>query len=139
MWSSSNTSRAPVFSVAPILPAPILWRMSVSNVWRPGWAVRLAGVLLVGSFLLWVVHRGSARLERQPEPAGFGNGLLHGALMPMAMPNLLLGQDVTIYASRNRGRSYKLGYTVGVNACGLLFFSLGVWRVKRLRRGLGQK
>ena len=99
-------------------------------------AVRLGGILLGGAALLWVVHQASLRLERDPRPAGFGRGMMHGALMPMAMPNLLLGEDVIIYAPQNQGRSYKLGYTVGVNVCGLLFFSLGLWRVQRLRRDL---
>ena len=45
-------------------------------------------------------------------------GVLHGALMPLAWPNLLLGRDVTIYATDNTGRLYKLGYTLGVNGCG---------------------
>lgn len=56
--------------------------------------------------------------------------------MPMSMPNLLIGHDVTIYAPRNTGRSYKLGYTAGVNGCGLLFFGFSFWRVNRARRSL---
>ena len=47
--------------------------------------------------------------------AGFGRGVLDGALMPGAMPPLLMGRDVTIYAANNSGRSYKLGYTVEGN------------------------
>jgi hypothetical protein len=54
--------------------------------------------------------------------------------MPLALPNLLVGDDVTIYAPENVGRPYKLGYTVGVNGCGLLFFGFFFWRVRRWRR-----
>ncbi len=39
-------------------------------------------------------------------------------------PSLLLGKDVPIYGSTNAGRSYKVGYIVGVNLCGLVFFGL---------------
>ena len=66
--------------------------------------------------------------------AGFGRGVAHGALMPLAMPQLLFGKDVTIYASENSGRTYKLGYTVGVNTCGAVFFGLAYWRWNRWRR-----
>ncbi|HVY70181.1 MAG TPA: hypothetical protein VHH73_09655, partial [Verrucomicrobiae bacterium] len=48
------------------------------------------------------------------EPAGLGRGILDGALMPLAMPALLTGNDVPIYAANNSGRTYKLGYTAGV-------------------------
>jgi hypothetical protein len=65
-------------------------------------------------------------------PAGFGQGALQGAMMPFAMPNLMMGKDVTIYAPDNTGLGYKLGYTVGVNLCGLLFFGLFFYRVRRL-------
>ena len=54
--------------------------------------------------------------------------------MPMAMPNLLVGRDLTIYSPNNTGLTYKLGYTTGVNGCGALFFGLFFWRVSRWRR-----
>jgi hypothetical protein len=49
-------------------------------------------------------------------------GIVHGALMPVALPSLLLGNDVPIYATTSTGRIYKLGYIAGINLCGLLFF-----------------
>ena len=58
--------------------------------------------------------------------AGFAYGMLHGALMPMAMPALVAGQDVIIYAERNTGRTYKLGYTIGINLCGIVRVRHGV-------------
>ena len=51
--------------------------------------------------------------------------------MPMSMPNLLAGQDITIYSQNNTGVSYKLGYTAGVNGCGAIFFGVFFWRVNR--------
>lgn len=52
----------------------------------------------------------------------FKYGVLHGALMPLSLPSLLLGVDVPIYAAINTGRYYKIGYICGINACGLVFF-----------------
>lgn len=98
--------------------------------------LRTLTVAAVAITLGWVVQRSSALLDRDASPAGFSRGMLHGAIMPMAMPNLLIGQDVTLYAPNNTGRLYKLGYTVGVNACGLLFFGCFFWRVNRTRREL---
>lgn len=95
---------------------------------------RLVLVLVVATVMIGVVNRSSRRLDLSSEPAGFGRGLLHGALMPMALPNLVIGQDVTIYAPSNTGRLYKLGYTVGVNGCGALFFGMFFLRISRWRR-----
>lgn len=76
--------------------------------------------------------------NRDPGPAGFARGMVHGAMMPCALPNLLVGKDVTIYAVENTGRTYKLGYTVGVNGCGAIFFGVFFWRVNRWRKGLNK-
>ena len=99
-------------------------------------AVRLAMIALVFTGFLWVVQQSSASFDRSTAPAGFTRGVLHGALMPLALPNLALGHDVTIYAASNTGRFYKLGYTVGVNGCGLIFFGFFFWRLNRLRKRL---
>jgi hypothetical protein len=63
-------------------------------------------------------------------PADFKYGVLHGALMPLSLPTLLLGKDVSIYAPDNTGRAYKIGYICGINACGLLFFGAAFRRPK---------
>jgi hypothetical protein len=63
--------------------------------------------------------------------AGFGYGMLHGALMPIALPSLVIGKDVPIYAADNSGRFYKIGYICGINLCGLAFFGPIFWRPKR--------
>jgi len=97
---------------------------------------RLAMIALVASGFIWVVQRSSESFDRSTQPAGFTRGVLHGALMPLALPNLVIGRDVTIYVSNNTGRLYKLGYTVGVNGCGLIFFGFFFWRLNRLRKRL---
>jgi len=61
-------------------------------------------------------------------PAGFSYGLLHGAMMPLSLPSLVIGKDVTIYNDNNVGRIYKIGYICGVNICGLIFIGPLFWR-----------
>jgi hypothetical protein len=60
--------------------------------------------------------------------ADFKYGVLDGALMPLSLPALVMGQDVPIYAPDNSGRGYKVGYICGINLCGLLFFGLAFRR-----------
>ncbi|MCI0744318.1 MAG: hypothetical protein L0Y58_02830 [Verrucomicrobia subdivision 3 bacterium] len=98
-------------------------------------ARRLAGLVVLAVAIGWVLHHCVASVHRSSRPAGFATGLLHGALMPLALPNLLVGDDVVIYAPNNTGRTYKLGYTAGVNGCGLVFFGFFFWRVKSMARG----
>jgi hypothetical protein len=51
-------------------------------------------------------------------------------MMPISLPTLLLGKDVTIYATENTGRGYKIGYICGINLCGLIFFGVAFSRPK---------
>jgi hypothetical protein len=64
----------------------------------------------------------------EKQPAGLALGVLHGALMPLSLPSLVMGKDVTIYSPNNTGRIYKIGYICGVNICGLLFIGPLFWR-----------
>jgi hypothetical protein len=66
----------------------------------------------------------------EKEPVGFGYGVLHGAMMPISLPALLMGKDVPIYAAKNSGRGYKIGYICGINLCGLVFFGAAFRRPK---------
>ena len=98
-------------------------------------ATRLATILLLAFVIGWTLNRVAQQLDRSDRPAGFMRGLVQGALMPASMPNLLIGHDVVIYAEKNNnGVFYKLGYTMGVNACGAIFFGIFYWRLKRWRR-----
>ena len=82
-------------------------------------AVTLAVVTVVfGWFYGWASPWAFPRDQK----ADFKYGLLHGALMPLSLPTLLLGKDVPIYASETTGRGYKIGYICGINICGLFFF-----------------
>ena len=77
--------------------------------------------------------------ERDPAPAGFTRGLLHGIMMPGCMPSLMVGKNMPIYAERNTGRTYKLGYTMGVNAFGTIFFGISLWRLQKLKQDLQRR
>jgi len=92
-------------------------------------------IALVITVMFGRVLQYSVRLsQREGRLPGFATGIAHGALMPCGFPMLLAGQDLPIYAERNTGRTYKLGYTLGVNLCGAIFFGSVYWRLGRLRK-----
>jgi hypothetical protein len=104
---------------------------------KPAWwkiLFRILIILVIATLIGRALNLTAKSLNASTRPAGFSRGMLQGALMPLAMPNLLLGKDVAIYAQNNTGVSYKLGYTAGVNACGALFFGMFFWRVSRWRK-----
>src|SRR5436190_11017147 len=107
---------------APAAPAPVPKRR------LPRVALRFLIFILIAVTVEIILSRTASKLNESRAPSGFAHGVLHGALMPLALPNLLVGRDVTIYAEHNTGRTYKLGYTAGVNGCGLLFFGVFFWR-----------
>jgi hypothetical protein len=96
--------------------------------------IRILSIVVAATTFSCVVGYVSREANATAGPAGFGRGLLHGALMPAAMLNLLIGNDVNIYAANNTGRTYKLGYTTGVNACGAVVACIFFWRIKRWRK-----
>jgi len=75
----------------------------------------------------------STRYYRPDYVAGFYTGLLEGALMPAALPGLVGGKDVPIYAPNNVGRGYKIGYILGLNTCGTFYFGIAFWQPRRKR------
>jgi hypothetical protein len=95
---------------------------------RTAWGKRLilkaATLVLAGTLCGLGYNWAAPRFYGAERVAGFRLGVLHGALMPVALPSLLVGRDVPIYAGRNTGRTYKLGYIAGINLCGLVFFGL---------------
>lgn len=58
--------------------------------------------------------------------------------MPAALPALLMGKDLPIYASSNVGRYYNIGYIAGVNLCGMIFFGFGFYMPKQDQRAAVQ-
>lgn len=76
----------------------------------------------------------SSRCYQPDHVAGFPMGLLEGAIMPAALPGLVMGRDLPIYAPNNLGRPYKIGYILGLNTCGTLFFGIAFFQPRRRRR-----
>ena len=104
------------------------WRPLAKQIARK--AVTLAAVGVVfGWFFAWA----SPSAYPPDRAAGFGYGLLHGALMPLSLPSLVTGHDVRIYDDNNRGRSYKIGYICGVDICGLVFIGPLFWRPRGVK------
>jgi hypothetical protein len=92
---------------------------------------RIVGFFIVVTLVAWALQKSVAIDEAKGRPAGFVRGALHGALMPMALPALIMGRDVPIFAEHHAGQPYKLGYVVGVDVCGAIFFGLLYRRVRR--------
>jgi hypothetical protein len=85
-------------------------------------------LVVVGILFGWIYAWASPHIFPRDVNAGLGYGVAHGALMPMALPSLIIGKDVEIYATNNAGRLYKIGYIAGINLCGLVFFGSVFWR-----------
>jgi hypothetical protein len=86
--------------------------------------MKITHLVVAGMVLGWLYTWAVPRFYRAETPAGFWLGTLHGGLMPAALPSLLLGNNVPIFAANNNGRNYKLGYILGINLCGFIFFGL---------------
>lgn len=83
--------------------------------------------LILGLAYDWAVPR----FYGSDKPCTFALGMLHGALMPTALPALLMGRDVPIYASGTTPQIYKIGYIAGINACGMFFFGVAFRQPKK--------
>ena len=92
------------------------------------WARKVVTFVLLGLLLGFAYDWAAPRFYGPESAPGFRMGMLHGALMPTALFSLLLGKDVPIYATHSTGRIYKIGYIVGINLCGLVFFGSAFWR-----------
>jgi hypothetical protein len=92
-------------------------------------------VLTVFSLVLGFWHSWASTRFYKPEyVAGFHTGLMEGAIMPAALPGLLMGKDLPIYAANNLGRPYKIGFILGLNTCGTLYFGIAFWHPRRKRQ-----
>ena len=108
-------------------PVPDRTVVPVARPWVKKALIKSASLTLLMVFFSLVYGWAEPRFYGADRVAGFGVGMVHGALMPMALPNLLMGKDVPIFASHHEGRIYKLGYVAGINVCGLLFFGFAFW------------
>jgi hypothetical protein len=95
-------------------------------------AVKIVILVLLGALLgMCQGWAATTRLYSPTRIAGFHTGVMEGALMPAAMPSLLMGKDLPIYAPNNIGRGYKIGYLLGINMCGTVFFGIAFWRPRK--------
>lgn len=104
---------------------------------RKPWLLRAARLVIICLCLGWLYAWANPRVHPPHTRFGLAYGVAHGALMPMALPSLLMGNDVLIYSENNTGRSYKIGYIVGINVCGLIFFGSAFLRPKRKPASIG--
>ena len=111
----------PQSRLARFVPAPL----------RRPWLLGAIRLFIIGLVLGWIYGWAGPRLYPADTRFGFFGGMAHGACMPMALPALLMGKDVSIYSENNTGRGYKLGYIAGINLCGLVFFGGAFWKPKR--------
>jgi hypothetical protein len=93
--------------------------------------IKIATFLIASALLSWLFVWSSSWAFPKNKTLGFGYGMLHGAMMPLALPSLVMGRDVEIFATDNSGRPYKIVYICGINVCGLAFFGPLFWRPKR--------
>src|SRR5437588_5343193 len=80
---------------------------SAPPTWIKRFAIKITVLVLLGVALGAGYDWAATRLYGFQRIAGFHLGLVHGALMPAALPSLLMGKDVPIYAINNAGRAYK--------------------------------
>jgi hypothetical protein len=94
-------------------------------------AAKIIGLVLLGILFGTGYDWAASRFYGSNQAAGFKMGVLHGTLMPAALPALLMGKDLPIYAPSNVGRFYNIGYIAGVNLCGTIFFGFAFWMPKQ--------
>jgi hypothetical protein len=90
--------------------------------------VKIGTLVLLGLIFGFSHGWAASRFYGPERVAGFHLGVLHGALMPTALPSLLMGKDLPIYAPNNTGRGYNIGFLLGINFCGTVFFGVAFWR-----------
>lgn len=95
--------------------------------------IKIIAMTVISLGLGFAHNYASTRYYQPDYVAGFHTGLLEGALMPAALPGLLAGHDLPIYAPNNIGRGYKIGYILGLNTCGTFFFGVAFWQPRRKR------
>jgi hypothetical protein len=94
---------------------------------RRTWIRKLVLLVVIAVVFGWLYGRLSPHLFPRETRFGFFAGVLHGAVMPLALPTLLEGRDVELFGANNTGRGYKIGYICGINLCGLIFFGAAFW------------
>lgn len=121
-----------LWSMATLAPSQNATITSFSKV--RGQAIKIAALVVMSLALGFGYDRAAPGTYGPEREAGFFTGMMHGALMPAALPTLVFGKDLPIYAQNNVGRGYKIGFILGLNTCGTLFFGIGFWHPKNRAR-----
>lgn len=90
--------------------------------------LKAARLTVIGIIIGWVFAWVSPHMFPRDKEYGVAFGALHGAMMPIALPSLIMGKNVEIFGTPNTGRGYKIGYICGINFCGLIFFGSAFWK-----------
>ena len=98
--------------------------------WRQQ-AIKIAALTLFSLALGFGYDRATRRSYGPEHAADFFTGMMHGAFMPAALPTLVFGKELPIYAPNNVGRGYNIGFILGLNTCGTLFFGIAFWHPKK--------
>jgi len=114
----AESNQAPAAAPADLSPAKVIF-------------IKFIALTAISLTLIFAQSWAAPRYYQPDYVAGFYTGLLEGALMPAALPGLLGGKDVPIYAPNNVGRGYKIGYILGLNTCGTFFFGVAFWQPRR--------
>ena len=113
------------------IPAP---NQNAASTSAPKWGYKVIKIIALTLFSLALgfgYDRAAPRTYAPERVAGFFTGMMHGALMPAALPTLVFGKDLPIYAQNNVGRGYNIGFILGLNTCGTLFFGIAFWHPRR--------
>ena len=69
--------------------------------------IKIVALTLISLTLIFAQGWATPRFYRPDYEAGFYTGMLEGALMPAALPGLVGGKDLPIYAPNNAGAATK--------------------------------
>ncbi len=97
-------------------------------------AILIGAILMVGFIALSSFFKGTIRANpiQGTGKASFNSGVIHGALMPLALVPIIANQDIPIYEVYNTGRWYHIGYILGVNICGFIFIPPMAQSIKKI-------
>lgn len=123
LWRMSESAQATVTTIA---PAPLLKAKVI--------VIKIVALAAISLALGFTYNWASTRYYQPDYVAGFPAGLLEGAVMPAALPILVAGRDTPIYAANNIGRGYKIGFILGLNTSGTIFFGVAFWQPRRRRQ-----
>jgi len=113
------------------IPAP---NQNAASTSAPKWGYKVIKIVALTLFSLALgfgYDRAAPRTYAPERVAGFFTGMMHGALMPAALPTLVFGKALPIYAQNNVGRGYNIGFILGLNTCGTFFFGIAFWHPKK--------